>query len=626
MKEFSLLITGSIVFTLGQFIRAVRWQYLIPDPYRPTKRNLLWFITIGSVINLIIPLKFGDLIRIFMCRRFGKCPTPYSISSVLLERLSDAIAFLFIFFLISEFEIESLPAFLVYSILFSLISFILPFSKGARKIFYQFSTLWNERIKLNLLESAWVNYIYFKLKLFVKPKYLLLSTLMWFLYIYSYHLFSNYLNLPLSPKVLERFISTNIFTAFSNDQFKTSFYIFVLTSTSVLLLLVYFVFQKVLSLIGINRNQIDAFSSSFSVESDFRNTRTLNFDVRKYFLESFFKKDDILASYLKDAKISDFNITRLFQGASGAITALIESSKEAYVIKIADKNNSQRLREQYEYLSSKEKDNFIINAKNWHKGLGYSSYLMNYDSKYCDCFQWVHENQPEKVIKLINKVIEYIEKLHIKKKFDEENQNYLLEKYHEEKVLRNIEFALKSASSLINLNKFSLNGFDYSIKDLYFLKDINKIKRIISLRDQHQIHGDLTLDNILVRNEKDFKLIDPNPHKGFSNELIDWAKIMQSTHSGYEFIFAPNYLSIENSNILCIAPTSNTYKIIHNHLERYIFNKFGNEGLNQVYLHEIIHFLRLLPYKFASSTDLGLYFLAHTCKLTLDFQKRISLD
>ena len=166
MKEISFLITGSIVFTLGQFIRALRWQYLIPNSYRPTKRNLLWFITIGSITNLIIPLKFGDLIRIFMCRKFGKCPTPYAISSVLLERLTDAIVFLFIFILISKFEIKSLPSFLIYSILFSLFSFILPFSKGARKLFYGFSMLWNDRIKLNLLESAWVNYIYFKLKLF----------------------------------------------------------------------------------------------------------------------------------------------------------------------------------------------------------------------------------------------------------------------------------------------------------------------------------------------------------------------------------------------------------------------------------------------------------------------------
>ena len=170
-----------------------------------------------------------------------------------------------------------------------------------------------------------------------------------------------------------------------------NFYIYVLTSASVLILFFYFLFQKVLFVIGINKKQIDAFSNSFSVQGDFRNTRALNLDVRQSFLESFFKKDDILANYLKNAQISDFNITRLFQGASGAITALIESSKDAYVIKIADKNNSQRLRDQYEYLSSREEDNLIINAKNWHSGLGYSSYLMNYDSQYIDCFQWVHE-------------------------------------------------------------------------------------------------------------------------------------------------------------------------------------------------------------------------------------------
>ena len=62
---------------------------------------------------------------------------------------------------------------------------------------------------------------------------------MWFSYIYSYHLFSNYLGLPLSSIVLERFISTNIFTALNYDEFKISFYIYVLTSASVLILFLF---------------------------------------------------------------------------------------------------------------------------------------------------------------------------------------------------------------------------------------------------------------------------------------------------------------------------------------------------------------------------------------------------
>ena len=174
MQDFSLLIIGSVVFTLGQFIRSIRWQYLIPTSYRPTKRNLLWCITIGSLMNLILPLKLGDLIRIFLCRKFGKCPTPYAVSSVLLERLSDALVFLLIFLLIEKFQIRTLPVFLIYSIGFILLSFLIPFSRSARTIFYKFSTLWNDRIKFNLLEAAWVNYIYFKLKLFIKPRYLCL--------------------------------------------------------------------------------------------------------------------------------------------------------------------------------------------------------------------------------------------------------------------------------------------------------------------------------------------------------------------------------------------------------------------------------------------------------------------
>ena len=247
---------------------------------------------------------------------------------------------------------------------------------------------------------------------------------------------------------------------------------------------------------------------------------------------------------------------------------------------------------------------------------------MEYDSQYIDCFQWVHENEEEKVIFLINQIINYVQKTHIGVNSVKKEHEYLLKNYHNQKVIKNIEFAQKSASNLINLNRFSLNEINYSINDLNFLSDYKNFSDIISFREQQEVHGDLTLDNILVKNENDFKLIDPNPHKGFSNELIDWAKLMQSIHSGYEFIYTPNFLSIESSNILCIAPTSNTYKLIHKTFESFLVEKYGIAGLKQVYLHEIVHFLRLLPYKFATNSNMGLYFLAHTCKLTREFQEK----
>lgn len=51
-------------------------------------------------------------------------------------------------------------------------------------------------------------------------------------------------------------------------------------------------------------------------------------------------------------------------------------------------------------------------------------------------------------------------------------------------------------------------------------------------------HGDLTLENVLVRNSGEFVLIDPN-HSGelFQSWLLDYGKLLQSVHSDYHRVF-----------------------------------------------------------------------------------------
>ena len=51
-------------------------------------------------------------------------------------------------------------------------------------------------------------------------------------------------------------------------------------------------------------------------------------------------------------------------------------------------------------------------------------------------------------------------------------------------------------------------------------------------------HSDLTLENVLVRNNGEMVLIDPNFAPGlFQSWLLDYGKLLQSTHSDYHRIF-----------------------------------------------------------------------------------------
>lgn len=67
-------------------------------------------------------------------------------------------------------------------------------------------------------------------------------------------------------------------------------------------------------------------------------------------------------------------------------------------------------------------------------------------------------------------------------------------------------------------------------------------------------HGDLTYENVLIQSDNDYCLIDPNYSPGlFQSYILDYGKMLQSTHTDYHAIFNSN-VGINlgmNDNTLC---------------------------------------------------------------------------
>lgn len=82
-----------------------------------------------------------------------------------------------------------------------------------------------------------------------------------------------------------------------------------------------------------------------------------------------------------------------------------------------------------------------------------------------------------------------------------------------------------------------------------------------------EIHGDLTIENIIcTRNadgDDDFYIIDPNTGNVHDSSNLDYGKLLQSIHGGYEFLMATKNVSIEKIIlILCLRS--------RNHIHIYI--------------------------------------------------------
>lgn len=64
------------------------------------------------------------------------------------------------------------------------------------------------------------------------------------------------------------------------------------------------------------------------------------------------------------------------------------------------------------------------------------------------------------------------------------------------------------------------------------------------------------------------------------------------------------------------------YKLFEKYVE-YLREKFGKEGLRSIFFHEIIHWLRLMPYKINKIGENSLLFYAGLIMVASDVEERI---
>jgi len=88
------LIPGIAAYFVAVLVRSYRWHFLL----RPNKAipapQLFPIVVIGYMGNNIYPARIGELVRAYVLRRKHGVPIAFTLSTVLLERLMDAIVML----------------------------------------------------------------------------------------------------------------------------------------------------------------------------------------------------------------------------------------------------------------------------------------------------------------------------------------------------------------------------------------------------------------------------------------------------------------------------------------------------------------------------------------------------
>lgn len=152
--EYIYLIPGILIYMLSIWFRALRWKYLLITTKTVTSFRLYPVVVVGYMANNLLPFRLGELVRGYYLSKRENVSTITGLSTILVERILDALALIFLIGITSIFipigntvhglsSLAKIPVhFLVFifvapfCVLFGALLFIALFRKKAEKSLY----------------------------------------------------------------------------------------------------------------------------------------------------------------------------------------------------------------------------------------------------------------------------------------------------------------------------------------------------------------------------------------------------------------------------------------------------------------------------------------------------------
>lgn len=566
-----------ILFFIGTLIKSYRAIYIlypyINKPIKPYFRSAF----IGFLIDFIFPFRISDLVRTFYFSRLTKTSFRMSLSLAFIERVFDLIL---AFFILLFFNIKSISILLLF--IFSMSIFLFCNSKILKKIYYLIVSIFNDSIKSFLLGFYWALYR-LKIELIGNRKKLLifslLSVFMWIFNIFSVIVLKSAIkDINLSELILHQFTDLTsagiIKSLYTFKGIDLANYIIYLTIPNIIIFIISFMPFKekdkkyYLKIIPFASNDI---SIPF---------------FKYYFNNKYSKNDEAYYNMTNDCAI-----IKDLSAASEAKTYLMQDKdNKLFIRKIALAEASIKLKLQFEWLNknqnlplpkifnSVDKDNLF-------------SYDMEYFANGETFFTAIHYFSVEKSLKTLNEILNSLNKSYITINNDNKYYNNL---FYEKYINNNINISLSNLQIkyLQKYDNFFVN--DIEVPNILNLNEYLKLYNSNLNYDIKNIHGDLTIENILVDTNGNYIIIDPSPM--YNNIFAEYSKLFQSLHGKYEYLKNSNSWSIEKNSIKYADYSTQKYSDIFNYIKQFIVDNYGNEGLKTTYFYEAVCHLRTLSY------------------------------
>ena len=90
------LFLGVTAYFISVWFRTIRWRFLLLTNTQIKTSRLLPVVVVGYMANNILPFRIGELVRSYYLNRREGISTTTGVSTILVERVSDSIALLFL--------------------------------------------------------------------------------------------------------------------------------------------------------------------------------------------------------------------------------------------------------------------------------------------------------------------------------------------------------------------------------------------------------------------------------------------------------------------------------------------------------------------------------------------------
>jgi hypothetical protein len=613
--------TAAALLLLAHLVRAFRWSLLFPrSTAEPDQTGLLLSLGAGYAVNAIVPLRVGEIVRGVLASRIRRTRFAEVMATIVAERTADlsVVTALIIGSWYSGpgtgFPILALASTALVAGL-AATAIALRHSAGLRRLLWAGVGIFNPRVRIAVADFAWSTAEILVGGTLLRWQFSLATFAMWSIYFAAYGCFARAIDGSLATVVealLLRPLTSILLSSTGAAIPRSDLHLFVLAPLAAIIV-AQLLWSRQDSTDGtIRRLRYRGPGPHFATS-----TRYNHSGVYAGFLDALFSDARSAVTGFGRSAVGDCVVHGYYRGGSDALTALVETPDRMLIRKFAMGTAALKLKEQAKWLARHSGGAMpLVPVLNAQVAAGTFSYDMPLWERTMESYEAVHSRPLSDSRGILLRVLESVDRLHGSSK-TEVARTAQVEQYIERKVSDNAAQLVRFGRQCLQGDLYEINGTQYGLEEWNLLQDREWLTKQISSRRTSPLHGDLTLENIVIApdHEAGFYVIDPNPENIFDTPLIDWSKLMQSLHLGYEGLNKSSPMSLSNQRIELPIVRSEAYAELHKLLEGEIVSRFSSEGLREVYFHELVNYLRLTPYKTRQSVERGLAFFACTSML-----------